>query len=158
MNKTEIITQFVNVLLKSQAALEELLCNSEGYPQNMIDSDIETHMEETFEEMVGINKRGAAGLWMLPVPERSTEASRWREWHRMALEKCGYHGRPTLSESSYAGEAIEVHELLDRMGVPWQGYSPDGKLHDRLGAAYYLLPLVDRVSMALEREVTPKQK
>jgi len=52
--------------------------------------------------------------------------------------------RPLKSDGFYSGEAQEIHEYLDKLGIPWKTYSKDGLLSDENGH-YYLLPLIDRV-------------
>ena len=52
--------------------------------------------------------------------------------------------RPLKLDGFYSGEAQEVHEYLDKLGIPWKSYALDGKLSDENGN-YYTLPLIDRI-------------
>ena len=47
----------------------------------------------------------------------------------------------------WAAESQEVHEYLDKHGIPRIKHSSDGQLVDENGEPYYIIPLIDRVLM-----------
>ena len=66
--------------------------------------------------------------------------------------------RKYFTNNTFADEARELHEFLDKNDVPDKVYSPIGNCADGEGNTFYIMPLIDRVtsyaSMILNKSYT----